>query len=150
MNIPIEVARAQGHHGIKGSAHGIKGGRPRLDLTDEERAARRREQKLANRPLKGRGGRPDKWAMDYVRIWGKNPGQSLTPEEFAEREPLWNAIVQADAKEAEKRAAEKLAKRDLRRATRKQPPQPLGIRAVGRNSPCPCSSGQKFKKCCGK
>jgi len=21
---------------------------------------------------------------------------------------------------------------------------------VGRNDPCPCGSGQKFKKCCGK
>jgi preprotein translocase subunit SecA len=23
-------------------------------------------------------------------------------------------------------------------------------RAVGRNDPCPCGSGKKFKKCCGK
>ncbi len=22
--------------------------------------------------------------------------------------------------------------------------------AVGRNDPCPCGSGQKYKKCCGK
>ncbi len=22
--------------------------------------------------------------------------------------------------------------------------------SVGRNDPCPCGSGQKFKKCCGK
>ncbi|MBU1563710.1 SEC-C domain-containing protein, partial [Patescibacteria group bacterium] len=21
---------------------------------------------------------------------------------------------------------------------------------IGRNSPCPCGSGKKFKKCCGK
>ena len=32
MNIPPEVARAQGKHGIKGAAHGVKGGRPKLDL----------------------------------------------------------------------------------------------------------------------
>ena len=37
MNIPPEVARAQGHHGVKGAVHGVKGGRPRLQLTDEER-----------------------------------------------------------------------------------------------------------------
>jgi uncharacterized protein YecA (UPF0149 family) len=30
------------------------------------------------------------------------------------------------------------------------PPQPVvnPLRAVGRNDPCPCGSGMKFKKCC--
>lgn len=25
-----------------------------------------------------------------------------------------------------------------------------GRRKIGRNEPCPCGSGKKFKKCCGK
>ncbi|MDD3234623.1 MAG: SEC-C metal-binding domain-containing protein [Candidatus Omnitrophica bacterium] len=25
----------------------------------------------------------------------------------------------------------------------------LGQNKVGRNEPCPCGSGKKFKKCCG-
>ena len=30
-------------------------------------------------------------------------------------------------------------------------PQPIKVRqAVGRNDPCPCGSGKKFKKCCGR
>lgn len=29
-------------------------------------------------------------------------------------------------------------------------PQPLVANKTGRNDPCPCGSGQKFKKCCGK
>ncbi|HXV22182.1 MAG TPA: YchJ family protein [Desulfuromonadales bacterium] len=29
-------------------------------------------------------------------------------------------------------------------------PQPLSASKVGRNDPCPCGSGSKFKKCCGK
>ena len=29
-------------------------------------------------------------------------------------------------------------------------PQPLSSSKVGRNDPCPCGSGSKFKKCCGK
>jgi len=33
-------------------------------------------------------------------------------------------------------------KRDLK--------QPLDLPKVGRNDPCPCGSGKKFKKCCGK
>jgi hypothetical protein len=31
----------------------------------------------------------------YYDIWGKPPGVPLTPEEFAGREPLWNARVLA-------------------------------------------------------
>ena len=30
-------------------------------------------------------------------------------------------------------------------------PEPKGAeRKVGRNEPCPCASGKKYKKCCGK
>ena len=27
--------------------------------------------------------------------------------------------------------------------------QPLSVTKIGRNDPCPCGSGQKYKKCCG-
>jgi len=31
------------------------------------------------------------------------------------------------------------------------PVEPLkAAQAVGRNDPCPCGSGKKYKKCCGK
>ncbi|MBF0323858.1 MAG: SEC-C domain-containing protein [Alphaproteobacteria bacterium] len=30
-----------------------------------------------------------------------------------------------------------------------RPPQRVVANKVGRNDPCPCGSGQKFKKCCG-
>ena len=29
------------------------------------------------------------------------------------------------------------------------PPKPVESKKVGRNSPCPCGSGKKYKKCCG-
>lgn len=29
-------------------------------------------------------------------------------------------------------------------------PQPLSVAKIGRNDPCSCGSGQKYKKCCGK
>jgi SpoVK/Ycf46/Vps4 family AAA+-type ATPase len=51
MNIPPDVSRFQGHHGNKGAVHGIKGGRPRLDLTDEERAERLRKQQETYRRI---------------------------------------------------------------------------------------------------
>ncbi|NRA24062.1 MAG: SEC-C domain-containing protein [Oleispira sp.] len=33
-----------------------------------------------------------------------------------------------------------------------QPPSPVKREApkVGRNDPCPCGNGRKFKKCCGQ
>jgi len=30
------------------------------------------------------------------------------------------------------------------------PQQPLRVEKIGRNDPCPCGSGAKYKKCCGK
>jgi SWIM/SEC-C metal-binding protein len=31
------------------------------------------------------------------------------------------------------------------------PPEPVTVeKKVGRNEPCPCGSGNKFKKCCGR
>jgi uncharacterized protein YchJ len=32
----------------------------------------------------------------------------------------------------------------------KEPLPPRASRKVGRNDPCPCGSGKKFKNCCGK
>ena len=29
------------------------------------------------------------------------------------------------------------------------PPKPVQSAIIGRNDPCPCGSGKKFKKCCG-
>jgi uncharacterized protein YecA (UPF0149 family) len=38
-------------------------------------------------------------------------------------------------------------------ATERRKPQRQPVRAaptIGRNEPCPCGSGKKFKQCCGK
>ncbi len=32
----------------------------------------------------------------------------------------------------------------------KQKQQPVTVEKIGRNDPCPCGSGKKYKKCCGK
>lgn len=29
-----------------------------------------------------------------------------------------------------------------------EPPKPLARQPAGRNAPCPCGSGKKFKRCC--
>jgi hypothetical protein len=39
---------------------------------------------------------------------------------------------------------------DLMQALRARPPdKPAPANKTGRNAPCPCESGKKFKKCCG-
>ena len=34
--------------------------------------------------------------------------------------------------------------------TEEKPQTPVATEKVGRNDPCPCGSGKKFKNCCGK
>jgi hypothetical protein len=42
----------------------------------------------------------------YYEIWGKPPGEPLTAEEFAEREPAWNAEVRKQQEAANGRELE--------------------------------------------
>ena len=206
MNIPPEVARAQGHHGAKGADHGIKGGRPRLALTDEERAQRRRDQYLAYRRRKGimpkqvltfeeraelrKRERQAYLNEEYRKVWRKPPGVALSAAEFANRQTAFRRWVQSYQQrnrlsspvdfvrrhyreERQRQLAEELAndnwddyydddellqlaaeqemrKRFVRDTKIKNlissalPPE-----SVGRNQPCLCGSGRKFKKCCG-
>jgi hypothetical protein len=47
--------------------------------------------------------------------------------------------------------ARRLRHEPVRPAVRPAPPPEATVRTVkvGRNAPCPCGSGKKFKKCCG-
>ena len=40
--------------------------------------------------------------------------------------------------------------RGLRASTAQSSTQPRRVQKVGRNEPCPCGSGKKYKKCCGR
>ena len=40
------------------------------------------------------------------------------------------------------------AQQDTREAVKREPVR--AEKTVGRNDPCPCGSGKKYKKCCGK
>ena len=42
----------------------------------------------------------------------------------------------------------RIVKKDER--PREREAVPVGARTTGRNDPCPCGSGKKYKKCCGK
>ncbi|HUS83365.1 MAG TPA: SEC-C metal-binding domain-containing protein, partial [Dehalococcoidia bacterium] len=38
----------------------------------------------------------------------------------------------------------------VRRAGMAAARRPVGAQKTGRNAPCPCGSGKKYKKCCGR
>jgi uncharacterized protein YecA (UPF0149 family) len=83
---------------------------------------------------------------------GKPPWEPLTPEEYALREPLWNARVEKN-REAERGREARARKQPEGRAPRPAQhgqPRPEPAPRVGRNQPCPCGSGRKSKKCCGR
>ena len=63
-----------------------------------------------------------------------------TPTDIAPQ--VWEAV--ADGGEAETAPPPRIE------PTKNQPFQPVTTEKVGRNAPCPCGSGKKYKKCCGR
>jgi len=59
----------------------------------------------------------------------------------------WHGFSEAGIRERQ-RQEEKQARREAIMAGEIQMPQTNPTRDVGRNDPCPCGSGKKFKKCC--
>lgn len=70
------------------------------------------------------------------------------------REAEANTVVESE--EREKKARQERYKNFTREETNcsnaidEQKPVPASSRKIGRNEPCPCGSGKKYKKCCGK
>jgi preprotein translocase subunit SecA len=79
------------------------------------------------------------------------PESQQPPPAAAPRQPAPPRDENADAVAAAAKAASE-GRRPMRRAPQQasRPTQPTaGAAVVGRNEPCPCGSGKKFKKCCG-
>ncbi|WP_281279526.1 SEC-C metal-binding domain-containing protein [Aquibacillus sediminis] len=68
-----------------------------------------------------------------------------------------NDVMKTEVKFNEERYGEKLAKLpdymdelEAGESQKDDKQQPIQQPKVGRNDPCPCGSGKKYKKCCGK
>jgi uncharacterized protein YecA (UPF0149 family) len=70
----------------------------------------------------------------------------MNPVPFEQEFPIAGQIL-ADICEQNARAKAK-GKRVVRWLL--NPPDPVRSTKVGRNEPCPCNSGSKYKKCCGR
>jgi hypothetical protein len=72
-------------HGIKGDEHGCKGGRPLLDLTDDELAegrfkhqeVYRRRQGIPHKKARRLKVRPTNWVVDDIAIWSKRTPMNI-------------------------------------------------------------------------
>lgn len=65
-----------------------------------------------------------------------------------------DALVEGEEKEDEARSERyrrtEKEETNYSKAVDKQKLMPASSRKIGRNEPCPCGSGKKYKKCCGK
>jgi preprotein translocase subunit SecA len=77
---------------------------------------------------------------------GQMPGQAPPAEQAAPRTPPPPIL---DALERRRRQSQQNLQ--LQSAAQNEAPKPVRAGAkIGRNDPCPCGSGKKYKKCCGR
>ena len=72
---------------------------------------------------------------DYEKHYEKVIGKLIEEASVPESERAANMLAQLEA--------------DMDGTSRKVPEKSLSAK-VGRNDPCPCGSGKKYKKCCGR
>ncbi len=84
--------------------------------------------------------------LSHVRIRSEEEVRQLEESRRAE------AIRLAQQASYEHASAEGLDTNDSQESEAQQPAQPFKreVPKVGRNEPCPCGSGKKYKQCCGK
>jgi uncharacterized protein len=106
----------------------------------------------------------DEWCFGYIRgvmldaeAWQPTEpavAEMLAPMMLFGTEPGWETLKKLEQKDvAAMRDGIPQAARDLygywlARRTVKSQPQRRAARKVGRNDPCPCGSGKKYKHCC--
>ena len=92
---------------------------------------------------------PDADTMETIaRLpWSSRPRReiaALAPDPRAE----FNAAIIRLCMEAQNTA--RVAYRGVGESRAEEPEAVFPARSVGRNDPCPCGSGKKYKKCCGR
>ena len=66
------------------------------------------------------------------------------------REDTIKMLLTVQIKTQEEVKREQVAKPLVAKGDGSEKPQPARAQKVGRNDPCPCGSGKKYKKCCGR
>ena len=71
-------------------------------------------------------------------------------KEWQKSDPETTDILKYRYKEMKKIGQTLIANEHIPRMTSMYLPRTGGKKKIGRNDPCPCGSGKKYKKCCGK
>jgi len=93
--------------------------------------------------------RMSKAAMEAAREIQRAQQIVTQKEEFN----VANAVVRGDGSEPSDDGSQVSARMAQAAAPSQglhQKPVPVTVQKIGRNDPCPCGSGKKYKKCCGK
>ena len=62
---------------------------------------------------------------------------------------IWSYLLNAEVRQNTEREEEKnIRTNDGKEAIKSKPKK--SDKKIGRNDPCPCGSGKKYKQCCGK
>ena len=89
---------------------------------------------------------------------GERPGESRAPEAGPDGGGgIWGGATAnkpgpaAPAAQSEAATIRRQQRAAIAASERPDKPEPIkAAQRVGRNDPCPCGSGKKFKKCCGR
>ena len=88
------------------------------------------------------------WQYNFVCIWNKadsiNDNDYIAEKDFIEKTFHEDVDFTTYMPEEYMQSFKKIEKRERESKTVKKGPK------IGRNDPCPCGSGKKYKKCCGK
>ena len=95
--------------------------------------------------------RPDAWEALYAK--GGEAAEALglliTYTALADGDEQTKAELGADEVEQLVSTASEVLPECVEILASARPRQPVRANKIGRNDPCPCGSGKKFKKCCG-
>jgi len=77
--------------------------------------------------------------------------EHLHPAEVMIRQAMAaEALAMKELEERQRQLTETVAMQRQSDSAKQTQPQPEKTAAIPRSAPCPCKSGQKFKRCCGK
>lgn len=86
-------------------------------------------------------------AVYQVRVTAA-PQRKAVAGEATGYQPRIAAVGGGQAKEQPSRERDAQARQGMQEKPIK--PEPVSVDKIGRNEPCPCGSGKKYKKCCGQ
>ena len=173
---PVVEYRLEGFDMFDDMIRSIREDTVKMMLVVPKKVAQRLEEQDRMRKMAMQRGATGRARAAAIAALQNQSGVTVTIEEEPEEEPAVIPQIEIKAAEPEKEESEKSDSRefteeDIKKAAgklmeREQVAKPTstnmdstsssinktvrGVKKIGRNDPCPCGSGKKYKKCCGR